>query len=85
MTPHPPIYLFICLFHGVCTLDCFSNCIPSFFKLYFSVEQSVFKAKFDAWDDVLAVDFTRTAGSISGHSKVLMNVVYHYCYQFHYC
>jgi hypothetical protein len=29
------------------------------------VETQVFKSKFDAWDDVLAVDFTRTAENVS--------------------
>jgi hypothetical protein len=29
------------------------------------VETQVFKSKFDAWDDVLAVDFTRTADNVS--------------------
>lgn len=31
----------------------------------FSVETQVFKSKFDAWDDVLAVDFTRTAENVA--------------------
>lgn len=29
------------------------------------VESQVFKSKFEAWDDVLAVDFTRTAENVS--------------------
>ncbi len=29
------------------------------------VETQVFKSKFDGWDDVLAVDFTRTAENVS--------------------
>lgn len=29
------------------------------------METQVFKSKFDAWDDVLAVDFTRTAENVS--------------------
>ena len=29
------------------------------------VENQVFKSKFEAWDDVLAVDFTRTAENVS--------------------
>ncbi len=32
---------------------------------FFRVETQVFKSKFDAWDDVLAVDFTRTAENVS--------------------
>ena len=34
-------------------------------SLSFRVETQVFKSKFDAWDDVLAVDFTRTAENVS--------------------
>lgn len=29
------------------------------------METQVFKSKFDGWDDVLAVDFTRTAESVA--------------------
>lgn len=29
------------------------------------METQVFKSKFDAWDDVLAVDFTRTAENVA--------------------
>lgn len=31
----------------------------------FRAEAQVFKSKFDAWDDVLAVDFTRTSSDVS--------------------
>ena len=36
----------------------------------FSVEQSVFKSKFVGWDDVLAVDFTKTADRVSQMNQV---------------
>ena len=42
----------------------------SMFYSYFSVESSVFKSKFHAWDDVLAVDFTKTAEKASQSRKV---------------
>jgi hypothetical protein len=35
------------------------------FVCFYRVETQVFKSKFDAWDDVLAVDFTRTAENVS--------------------
>jgi hypothetical protein len=41
------------------------------------VETQVFKSKFDGWDDVLAVDFTRTAENVSkkgADMKVRMNI-----------
>lgn len=32
---------------------------------FYRAETQVFKSKFDAWDDVLAVDFTRTADNVA--------------------
>jgi hypothetical protein len=32
---------------------------------FFRAETQVFKSKFDGWDDVLAVDFTRTAENVA--------------------
>ena len=43
---------------------CLSSIAKKFSRL-FSVETQVFKSKFDGWDDVLAVDFTRTAENVS--------------------
>ncbi len=46
-------------------------------NLFFRVETQVFKSKFDGWDDVLAVDFTRTAENVSkkgADMKVRMNI-----------
>ena len=44
------------------------------FSLYisfiFRVETQVFKTKFSGWDDVIAVDFTRTASRVAELRKV---------------
>lgn len=44
--------------------------IPIRYFFLFSVEQSVFKSKFVGWDDVLAVDFTKTADRVSQMNQV---------------
>ena len=48
-----------------------SMCVLKEVLFLFSVETQVFKTKFSGWDDVLAVDFTRTAERVSELRKVL--------------
>lgn len=43
-----------------------------FFYFIYRVEQTVFKSKFSGWDDVLAVDFTKTAKNVAQFRKVFM-------------
>lgn len=40
-------------------------CFLFAFTLYFRTEPQVFKSKFNSWDNVIAVDFTRTADSVA--------------------
>ena len=54
--------IYVKIFIINCKMFWFINLFPFLFK---STEPQIFKSKFYGWDDVIAVDFTRTAQSVA--------------------